>query len=153
MKGAGSAQWPLRGFFPARRRRHRRSPSALRWLVSGLMALCSWISLPAAAEVVARMVLMTLPVAGVQYHAGKAVWGQLRVGDALTLEREPDNPYDPRAVRVLWQGHMLGYVPRAGNETVARLLDQGVRLAGRITHLQPGRSHWARIQFEVIIEP
>lgn len=123
----------------------------LRWLLAG-----AWLAATApilAAQVQARMVLATLPLAGYQYHAGKRVWSQLRVGDALTLEREPDNPHDPRAVRVLWQGEMLGYVPRAGNETVARLMDQGVRLSGRITHLQPGRSHWARIQFEVVIEP
>ena len=33
-------------------------------------------------------------------------------GAALSLVREPDNAYDPRAVRVDWQGHKLGYVPR-----------------------------------------
>ncbi|MEO1765802.1 HIRAN domain-containing protein [Thiobacter aerophilum] len=121
-----------------------------------LVLAAAWAALVAptlAAEVQARMVLATLPLAGFQYHAGRQVWNQLRVGDVLTLEREPDNPHDPRAVRVSWRGEMLGYVPRAGNETVARLLDQGVRLSGRITHLQPGRSHWARVQFEVVIEP
>jgi hypothetical protein len=97
-------------------------------------------------------VLGTLPVAGFQYYAGQRVWGELRVGDALTLVREPDNPHDPRAVRVEWRGEKLGYVPRAGNETVARLLDKGVALSGRITHLQPGRSHWSRILFEVNID-
>lgn len=98
------------------------------------------------------MVLGTLPVAGFQYHAGKRVWDGLRVGDALTLVRESDNPHDPRAVRVEWRGEKLGYVPRAGNETVAKLLDRGVALSGRITHLQPGRSHWQRIMFEVNID-
>lgn len=114
------------------------------WLVAGVVL---------AAEVQTRMVLVTLPVAGFQYHAGPRVWDRLRVGDVLSLEREPDNPHDARAVRVLWQGHMLGYVPRAGNETVAALLDRGVRLSGRITHLEAGRRHWARIQFEVILDP
>jgi len=102
-----------------------------------------------AADVQVRMSLGALPVAGFQYHAGKRVWNDLKVGDELSLVREPDNPYDPRAVRVEWRGEKLGYVPRAGNETVAKLLDQGVRLSGRITHLQPGRSHWQRILFEV----
>lgn len=106
----------------------------------------------AQAEVQARMVLGTLPVAGFQYNAGKRVWDELRVGDALTLVRESDNPHDPRAVRVEWRGEKLGYVPRAGNETVAKLLDRGVALSGRITHLQPGRSHWQRIMFEVNID-
>lgn len=124
------------------------------WLPAvGLVAclMCAGSAWPA--EVQTRMVLSTLPLAGFQYHAGRRVWNALRVGDALTFEREPDNPHDPRAVRVLWKGEMLGYVPRAGNETVARLMDQGVALSGRITHLERGRSHWSRIQFEVVIEP
>lgn len=121
------------------------------WLAAALLLAAGAQS--QAAGVSTRMVLSTLPLAGFQYYAGRQVWDRLRVGDPLVLEREPDNPHDPRAVRVLWQGHMLGYVPRAGNETVARLLDEGVRLSGRITHLQRGRSHWARLQFEVVIEP
>lgn len=105
-----------------------------------------------AADVQVRMVLGALPVAGYQHYAGKRAWAELRVGDALTLVREPDNPHDARAVRVEWRGEKLGYVPRAGNETVARLLDRGVPLSGRITHLQPGRSSWQRILFEVDID-
>lgn len=99
------------------------------------------------------MVLGTLPVAGFQYYAGQRLWDELRVGDALTLVRETDNPHDPRAVRVEWHGEKLGYVPRAGNETVAKLLDKGIAVSGRITHLHPGKSHWQRILFEVNIDP
>jgi len=117
-----------------------------------LSLLLWWAGTAQAAEVQARMVLGTLPVAGFQYHAGKRLWDDLKVGDALTLVREPDNPHDPKAVRVEWRGEKLGYVPRAGNETVARLLDQGVALSGRITHLQAGRSHWQRILFEVNLD-
>lgn len=115
-----------------------------------LFSLCLLASFPIhAAEVQVHMVLGALPVAGFQYYAGRHVWKDLRVGDPLTLVRERDNSHDPRAVRVEWRGKKLGYVPRAGNETVARLLDQGVSLSGRITHLQPGRSSWQRILFEV----
>jgi hypothetical protein len=116
-----------------------------------LSLLLAW-SCGAQAEVEARMVLGTLPVAGFQYYAGKRVWDELKVGDVLTLVREPDNPHDPRAIRVEWRGEKMGYVPHAGNETLARMLDRGVRLSGRITHLQPGRSHWQRILFEVDID-
>ena len=40
------------------------------------------------------------PIAGFQYHHGKALWDQLAIGQPLTLHREPDNRYDRRAVRV-----------------------------------------------------
>lgn len=116
-----------------------------------LALLLLWATF-ARADVEVRMALGTLPLAGFQYYAGKRVWSDLRVGDSLALVREADNPHDPRAVRVEWRGEKLGYVPRAGNETVSRLIDQGVRLSGRITHLQPGRSHWQRVLFEVDID-
>ena len=106
----------------------------------------------ATAEIRQRVVLGAQPLAGYQYHAGRKLWSQLRVGDALSLVREPENVYDARAIRVEWRGEKLGYVPRAGNEDLAALMDQGARLTARIVHLQAGRSHWQRILFEVLLE-
>ena len=76
----------------------------------------------------------------------------LQVGDRLALVRESDNTYDPNAVRVEWHGEKLGYVPHAGNATVAKLLDKGIKVSGRIINLHPGRSQWQRILFEVVID-
>jgi hypothetical protein len=92
------------------------------------------------------------PVAGFQFHEGKQLWKELKVGDALALVREPDNPHDPRAVRVDWNGHVLGYVPRAENEAVARQLDRGNRLEARIVRLNKSRDPWKRIEFEVFLK-
>ena len=108
--------------------------------------------LPQAAEVQVRMVLGAQPVAGFQYYAGKRVWADLKEGDALSLVREADNAYDPNAVRVEWHGEKLGYVPHAGNESVAKLLDKGIHLSGRIVNLHAGRSSWQRILFEVMVD-
>lgn len=41
-----------------------------------------------------RILVQSSPLAGFQYHAGAELWGELKVGDALTLTREPDNPFD-----------------------------------------------------------
>lgn len=103
------------------------------------------------AQVTAHILLQDSPLAGFQYHAGKVVWSELRVGDALTLTREPDNPHDARAVRVDWRGHKLGYVPRRENADVARLLDNGQPLAARISRLAEGRDPWSRVRFEVLM--
>jgi hypothetical protein len=105
-----------------------------------------------ASEVQVRMVLGAQPVAGFQYYAGKRVWTDLKEGDALTFVREADNAYDPNAVRVEWHGKKLGYVPHAGNESVAKLLDKGIKLSGRIVNLHAGRSQWQRILFEVMVD-
>ena len=121
------------------------------WRMVWVLHAC-WHGSGFAADVQVQQQLQALPVAGFQYYAGKRVWEQLKLGDALKLVREADNPHDPNAVRVEWQGEKLGYVPRAGNDTVARLLDKGVPVSGRITYLQKGRSHWQRIQFEVLID-
>jgi len=118
------------------------------WMLLGLLLLAAQVQ----AEVTARIVLGAQPLAGYQYYAGKRVWNDLKVGDALKLIREADNVHDANAIRVEWRGEKLGYVPRAGNEDLARLLDQGAKISARIVNLQAGRSHWQRVLFEVLLE-
>jgi hypothetical protein len=115
----------------------------LLWLALGLPA-------SAGAEGNASILLQDSPLAGFQFHEGKALWKQLKEGDALTLTREPDNHYDSKAIRVEWQGHKLGYVPRRENLDLARLMDNGQQLHARITRLQQARNPWERIRFEVL---
>ena len=107
---------------------------------------------PVAAQPATRILIQSSPVAGFQFHEGKRVWDQLKVGDALTLVREPDNAHDARAVRVEWNGHPLGYVPRAENDAVARQLDRGNKLEARIVRLTKHRDPWKRIEFEVFLK-
>jgi hypothetical protein len=99
----------------------------------------------------AAQVLQSSPVAGFQHHAGPALFAFMGVGDALTLAREPDNPYDPRAVRVYWRGAQIGYAPRMDNVDLARFMDRGVRVEGRILHLQKSRDPWKRVLMEIVI--
>ena len=104
-----------------------------------------------AAQPATRILIQSSPVAGFQFHKGKRLWDQLKVGDALTLVREPGNPHDAHAVRVEWNGYMLGYVPRAENDAVARQLDRGNRLEARVVRLTKHRDPWKRIEFEVFL--
>ncbi|HZP92083.1 MAG TPA: HIRAN domain-containing protein [Burkholderiales bacterium] len=121
----------------------RRLPAAL--------FLCAIAAASAADAVRVRIVVQVSPLAGFQYHEGRALWDRMRVGDRLTLVREPDNPHDPRAVRVEWQGHPIGYVPRAENEAVARQLDFGNRLEARIVRLTRHRDPWKRVELEIYL--
>jgi len=91
-------------------------------------------------------------VAGFRYHEGQEVWDEMRVGDSLALVREPGNPHDPKAIRVEWQGHLIGYVPRADNEALARFLDQGMKAEARIVRLKKARNPRQRVLFEVFLE-
>ncbi len=125
-------------------------PKAAGWLFIVMAAfVCASLN---AAQPTTRILIQSSPVAGFQFHEGKQLWDQLKVGDALALVREPANPHDTRAVRVEWNGHMLGYVPRAENDAVARQLDRGNKLEARIVRLTKHRDPWKRIEFEVFLK-
>lgn len=77
--------------------------------------------------------LLETYVAGTHYRSLDSVLPTLVPGVRLTLEREPKNQYDARAIRILSEGGtFLGYVPRAKNEVLASLLDAGKLLFGRL---------------------
>ncbi|HJY76317.1 MAG TPA: HIRAN domain-containing protein [Burkholderiales bacterium] len=99
-----------------------------------------------------RLLVQSAPLAGFRYHAAEEVWHELRVGDALGLEREPDNPHDPNAIAVTWRGRKLGYVPRRDNATLAWGLDRGAPLQARISRLAAHPNPARRIEFEVFVE-
>lgn len=89
------------------------------------------------------------PLAGFQYYDGEAVWSRLRVGQALTLVREPVNRHDERAVRIEWQGYRLGYLPRVENTAVSQMLDRGEPLVARIVRLRRSHNPWERVRLAV----
>jgi hypothetical protein len=99
-----------------------------------------------------RLLVQSAPLAGFRYHAAAEVWRELRVGDALELSRELDNPHDPNAIAVTWRGRKLGYVPRRDNATLAWGLDRGQRLQARISRLAPHPNPARRIEIEVFVE-
>jgi hypothetical protein len=101
----------------------------------------------------ARLLIQSSPLAGFQFYVGKTVWSEMKPGDPLTLVREPDNAYDPHAVRVEWRGEKLGYVPRADNADLARLMDRGTKVEARISRLVEDRNPWKRIRFDVFVQP
>jgi hypothetical protein len=122
----------------------------LRGIALALLACADALAQDSATGV--RLLVQSAPLAGFRYHDAAQVWQELRVGDALELRREPDNPHDGNAVSVSWRGRKLGYLPRRDNAAVAWGLDRGQRLGARIsrvaTHPNPAR----RIEVEVHTE-
>lgn len=98
-----------------------------------------------------RLLVQSSPLAGSQFHALEEVREQLQVGMPLQLVREPENPHDARAVRVDWQGYVLGYLPRVENSTVSRALDAGEAVEARIARLREHRNPWQRLEIEVFL--
>lgn len=124
--------------------------NSLAFISQVLFALVLLISAAHASDVKANLLLQDSPLAGFQFHAGKKLWPQMRVGDTLNLIREPDNVHDSRAIRVEWQGQHIGYVPRRENTDIARLMDHGVPVFARISRLAQSRDPWARVRFEIL---
>ena len=104
-----------------------------------------------AAEPTARIVVQHAPLAGFVYYEGEAVWNRMKAGDRLTLAREPTNPYDANAVRIEWDGHMLGYLPRKENGDVARQIDHGAALEARVTALEKLANGRRRISYVIYV--
>lgn len=115
----------------------------------------AWISLLLCAQLAwaqsVRILVQSSPLAGAQYYEADASWRDMKVGDGVTLIREPDNTHDARAVRVEWRGRKLGYLPRAENSAVAAEMDGGGRVEGRIAALVPHRNPWRRVRIEVFV--
>jgi hypothetical protein len=98
-----------------------------------------------------RLLVQRSPLAGFRYHEAPRLFDRLAPGTRLDLLREPSNEYDANAVRVEWEGHKLGYVPRTQNAVIAWAMDRGetleARVAQRASHPNPRR----RIEFEVFV--
>lgn len=100
---------------------------------------------------VREIMLVESHVAGTGYRDLTGVEEQLAPGNLLPLQREPDNTHDPLAIKIMDEsGHHLGYVPKAKNEALARLLDAGKLLFGRIDTVQH-QSHWLRIDVRIYL--
>ena len=116
--------------------------------------LCCCLALAGAsalAESMARIIVQHSPLAGFRYYDGKSLWEEIKVGDALALVREPDNPHDGNAVRIQWNDRTLGYVPRRENAHLARQMDHGAMVEARITGLYKSRNGRNRVSYEISV--
>lgn len=88
-------------------------------------------------------------IAGSHYYACATVLPHLRVGDALQLRRQPDNPHDTRAIEVFWHEHKLGYLPRLDNAAAASLADRTHALHAEIIGIDDPDEEWEPVQLRV----
>jgi len=119
---------------------------------SRLLCLIACALILHAANAANYLRVQRVTLAGVSYHEARRVWPQLAEGDALQLVREADNPHDPQAVRVDWQGTTLGYLPREQSGPIAAALDRGTQLSARIAALRDHPNPRERILIDVFAE-
>ena len=76
-----------------------------------------------------KLYFMDCHLAGRMYHDADEVWGDLKVGTILSLERDKDNRHDVNAVMVVYEKdgekYKIGYIPCDDNEILANFLEMG----------------------------
>ena len=95
--------------------------------------------------------LMECQIAGIAHRNVKKLEPCLAAGTMLTLRREPENAYDRFAIMVLTEaGDHLGYVPRAKNETLARLMDAGKLLFAKLES-KSWQGDWLKVSTQIYL--
>ena len=75
----------------------------------------------------------------------------LNIDDRLDFFREPDNPYDSKAIVIKTvNGVKVGYVPKADNLIFSRLMDAGKLLFGKISSKEI-KGKWVKIDIKLYL--
>jgi endonuclease/exonuclease/phosphatase family metal-dependent hydrolase len=107
----------------------------------------------------------TFYIAGVQFRPASALDAikQLKEGDELILDPEPDNQYDPNAIRILIEVEFekdgeqmvvrehLGYVPKKFSGELAAIIEvYGLdNMECIVTKVDPNAKKWEMLEVEV----
>jgi HIRAN domain len=85
-------------------------------------------------------------IVGMKFHNAEKFLGSQRAGEYLRLIREPDNPHDPFAIKVLVGERTVGYVKATEAKLLANEMDSyhqteipaRLAFAGRYPHAEVG---------------
>jgi hypothetical protein len=82
-------------------------------------------------------------VAGVTFEGRQGVLKESKVGDPILLVKEPDNPKDDRAIKVLNNSlspaQSIGYIPRDRTVVFHLLMDSGALQGAEIASIGPAK--------------
>jgi single-stranded-DNA-specific exonuclease len=100
---------------------------------------------------------MRTRVAGVTFEGRQEIIKQCKVGDRIWLEPEPDNQYDPNAVKVMVETSLMqeviGYIPRRESERVSyyaedKFYKDGLYPTGTIIEIHGGEGMYVGVTIE-----
>ena len=91
-------------------------------------------------------------VAGTTHVEGiEEIGEKLTEDDKLVFYREPENRYDPQAIRIeTVKKEKIGYVPREDNVVFSRLMDAGKALLARVKSKEM-RGSWLYIEIKIYL--
>jgi len=100
---------------------------------------------------VREIFLLECHVAGTAFRNLADIEPNLVPGNILTFKREPGNKHDKLAIEIFDQEeHSLGYVPRQKNEVLARLMDAGKLVFGKIESIK-NINKWLKIDVMIFM--
>ncbi len=98
-----------------------------------------------------EIMLIECQIAGTSHRDVKSIEPSLVPDALLVLKRESTNPHDALAIMIFNEaGAHLGYVPRAKNEALARLMDAGKLLFAKIES-KSWQGDWLRVEVRVYL--
>jgi hypothetical protein len=106
----------------------------------------------APAPAITQVRLCSPYIAGYMYYDGEDAEDLMQEGEMLFLEREPRNKYDRFAIAVYYRDAKLGYLPRYENRSVARIMDQGVKVNSVIVKVNREDDPFTRVRIKVYYE-
>ncbi len=96
--------------------------------------------------------LIDVHIAGTSYIDLSEIEPELLPGEIIFLKRETENKYDNLAIIILdKKGRKIGYVPRDKNEVLARLMDAGKMIFGKII-TKNYIDNWLKIDVEIFLK-
>lgn len=80
-------------------------------------------------------------IAGFSYYDGALVFDRLKIGQKLKLVPEPTNPVDKNAITIYLKDYKLGYVPKAGNREMSKVLYAGHNIFSAYVQMVNKQNH------------
>ncbi len=91
-------------------------------------------------------------IAGFSYYDGALIFNQLKIGQEVKLVAEPANIFDKNAVAIYLDDNMLGYIPKAFNREVSKVLNAGYSIfSGYIQAVSPESNPEEQVRVIVFI--
>ena len=98
------------------------------------------------------ILILEIHIAGTSYRENIAeIEPSLETGQMFQMIREPENEYDCWAIAVYANDYKLGYVPRAQNEIIARLMDAGKLFYCKLTGKE-WKNDWLCLETDIYLK-
>ena len=116
-----------------------------------LANIFSTTAIAAAIPIKEKKLIYSEYIKGFQFNEGKPFLSELKKGDTLLMQREPENDYDENAVALYWNNKKIGYLPVMENVSISTMLDQNIALTCTIEEVNVKGPLWEAVRIGVWI--